>query len=344
MKQDQVTPKVSRFLNLVCLCVPALLLICFAQGQSADDVHIVPRTGTAGRAPTMDAPPADDPSVPHARLKPIRVDVDLVLVPVAVTDTMNRPVVSLRKQDFALYEEDKRQEIRYFMTEEAPISIAVLFDVSRSMSDKIAAERAALIEFFKNANPEDEYFGISFSDRPHFLAGPTRSIDELEQKLISIEPGGSTAMLDAVYLAASEMRSAHYQRKAIVIFSDGGDNASRYSLREIMSLVEEYDAQIYAVGLFDTFFFKTIEERLGKKWLSDITDKTGGRTITVDDRAKLPEAAATISRAMRNQYVLGYRPAIGDGKWRKIKVRVASAVGEQSLQAHYKKGYYSAAK
>lgn len=344
MKQNQVTPKVSRFLNLLCLCVPALLLTCFAQGQLSDDVHIVPRTGPAPRAPTTAVPPANDPSAQHAPVKSIRVDVDLVLVPVVVTDTMNRPVISLHKQDFALYEEDKRQEIRYFMTEEAPISIAVLFDVSKSMSDKIAMERAALIEFFKNANPEDEYFGISFSDRPHFLAGPTQSIDELQQKLISVEPGGATAMLDAVYLAASELRSAHYQRKAIVIFSDGGDNASRYSLGEIMSLVEEYDAQIYAIGLFDTFFFKTIEERLGKKWLSDITDKTGGRTLTVDNRAKLPEAAATISREMRNQYILGYRPAVADGKWRKIKVRVASAVGEQPLHAHYKKGYYSAAK
>ena len=328
-----------------CLFVcAALLLKCFAQGQSVDDVHIVPRTGTASRGPTTAVAPAHDPSAQHAPLKPIHVDVDLVLVPVVVTDTMERPVVSLRKQDFALYEQDKRQEIQYFMTEEAPISIAVLFDVSKSMSDKVAMERAALIEFFKNANPEDEYFGISFSDRPHFLAGPTRSIDELQQKLISIEPGGSTAMLDAIYLAASEMRSAHYQRKAIVIFSDGGDNASRYTLGEIRSLVEEYDAQIYAIGLFDTFLFKTIEEKLGKKWLSDITDKTGGRTITVDNQTKLPEAAARLSREMRNQYILGYRPAVADGKWRKIKVRVASAVGEQSLRAHYKKGYYSAAK
>jgi hypothetical protein len=104
-------------------------------------------------------------------------------------------------------------------------------------------------------------------------------------------------------------------------------------------LVQESDVQIYAVGLFETFFFNTIEERLGKAWLGEITDVTGGRTITVDNRGKVPEAAATISRAMRNQYVLGYRPtAAANAKWRKIKVRLTSR-GERSLRAYYKQGY-----
>jgi Ca-activated chloride channel homolog len=339
MKPYQVFPQVTRRLVIVCFWVSWLVAICVAHAQSTDDVHIVPRVGSA--RPTA---AAEAPSSRTAAIKPIRVDVDLVLVPVAVTDTMNRPVVRLTKQDFSLYEENKQQQIRYFATEDAPVSIAVLFDVSKSMSDKITTERAALDEFFKYANPADEYFGISFSDRPHFLAGPTQSIDELERKLLSIEPGGATAMLDAIYLAVSQLRLARYQRKAIIIFSDGGDNVSHYSLREIKSLVEEADTQIYAIGLFDTFFFNTIEERLGKKWLSEITDKTGGRTLTVNDQAKLPQAAAAISREMRTEYVLGYRPAIADGKWRRIKVRVASATGDNQLQAHYKNGYFSAAR
>jgi Ca-activated chloride channel family protein len=263
------------------------------------------------------------------------VDVDLVLVPVAVTDALNRPVITLQKQDFAIYEENKTQEIRYFSAEEAPISIALLIDTSESMTDKIDTERAAIVEFFNNANPADEYFAITFSRRPKVLAGPTQSMDDIERGLIAVEPGGSTAML-----AESKLRSARYQRRAIFIISDGGDNASRYTLREIKSLVRESDVQIFAVGLFDTFFFKTMEERLGRMWLSEITDPTGGRTITVDNRAKLPEAAAELSREMRNEYVLGYRPSsAGTNKWRKLKVRVTSTAGEQPLQAHYKKGY-----
>jgi Ca-activated chloride channel family protein len=325
---------------VACLCMWFLLLSPFARAQSADDVHIVPRNGHDQHAPTTDLPPTND-SAPHAHVRPIHVDVDLVLVPVVVTDAMNRPVVNLTKQDFALYEGEKAREIRYFMSDEAPISIAVLFDASRSMTDKIDTERAAIHEFFKEANPEDEYFAITFSNRPRLLAGPTESTDEVEEKLTSIQPGGTTAMLDAIYLAESHLRFARYQRKAIIIFSDGGDNTSRYTLREVQKLVEESDTQIYAIGLFETFLFSTIEEKLGKKWLSEITDRTGGRTITVQDRAKLPQAAAIISREMRNQYILGYRPTVGDGKWRKIKVKVTSPA-QRPLRAYYKGGYYSA--
>jgi Ca-activated chloride channel homolog len=308
-----------------------------ALGQSADDVHIVPRPGTGQHVPSA----TEDRSGPPVHTEPIRVTVDLVEVPVVVTDTMNRPVVNLTKENFALFEENKKQEIRYFMAEQSPISIAVLFDVSKSMSDKIDTERAAIHEFFENANPEDEYFAITFSGKPRLLEGPTQSIDDVEQKLTSIQPGGSTSMLDAIYLAESELRSARYQRKAIIIFSDGGDNASRYTLHDIKKMVAESDVQIYAIGLFETFFFNTLEERLGKKWLSEITDQTGGRTVTVESRAKLPEAAAAISRELRNEYVLGYRPVSFDGKWRRIKVRVIPMAVEEPLQAYYKRGYYS---
>jgi Ca-activated chloride channel family protein len=254
---------------------------------------------------------------------------------------MNNTVTTLKREDFALYEDNTRQEIRYFSTEDVPISVAILIDVSKSMSDKIDAERAAIVEFFNNANPDDEYFAIAFSDRPRLLADSTQSVDQIQGQLLAEEPGGPTAMLDAVYLAVSKLRSARYERKAVVIISDGGDNASRYSLREIKSMVQESDVQIYAVGLFETFFFNTIEEKLGKIWLGEITDATGGRTVTVDNREKVPEAAAAISRAMRNEYVLGYRPtSTAKNKWRKIKVRLISS-DEPPLRAHYKQSYFA---
>ncbi len=261
------------------------------------------------------------------------------MVPVTVSDSMNRTVTSLKKEDFVLYEGDKQQDIQYFSTEDEPISVAILLDVSKSMSDKIDTEREAIVQFFNNANSEDEYFAIAFSDRPRVLADSTQSIDQLQGKLLAEETGGPTAMLDAVYLAISKLRSARYERKAILIVSDGGDNASRYKLREIRSLARESDVQIYAVGLFETFFFNTIEEKLGKIWLGEITDATGGRTIAVDNRGKVPEAAASISREMRTQYVLGYRPAsAATTKWRKIRVRLTSSE-DRSLRAYYRQGY-----
>ncbi len=326
-------------LLVVCIWISLLVSSSLIWAQSEDEAHIVPRPAAQHHG-AADAATMNGASLP-SRIKPIRVAVDLVQVPVVVTDAMNRPVVNLREQDFALFEGDKPQQIRYFSTEQAPISIAVLFDVSKSMTDKIDTERVAIHRFIENANPEDEYFAISFSDCPRLLDGPTQSADDVEEKLTSIEPGGATSLLDAIYLAESQLESARYQRKAIVIFSDGGDNASRYTLHDIKKLVAECDAQIYAVGLFETFFFNTVEERLGKKWLSEITDKTGGRTITVENRAKLPQVAAEISWELRNEYLLGYRPSVFDGKWHKIKVRVTSSTAEHSLHAHYRKGYYS---
>jgi Ca-activated chloride channel homolog len=330
-------PKSSQFLAL---CALALLLIGYARGQSANRPELLPSSDSNGPASMRSAMDSDEAHGSH-KSRPLRVEVDLVLLPVTVTDPMNHAVTRLKKEDFAVYEGKRQQEIRYFSTEDAPISVAILLDVSKSMSDKIDTEREALVEFFNNANPNDEYFAIAFSDRPRLLADSTQSIDQLQGQLLSAEPGGPTAMLDAVYLAVSKLRSARYERKAILILSDGGDNASRYKLREIKSVVRESDVQIYAIGLFETFFFNTIEERLGKAWLGEITDATGGRTITVDNRGKVPEAAATISRAMRNQYVLGYRPTTADGrKWRKIKVRLTST-DERSLRAYYKQGYLS---
>jgi Ca-activated chloride channel homolog len=330
----------SAKLHLVVVCIWISFLVSSSSiWAQSDEVHIASRPA-AQRHGAVDGATLTGGSLP-SRTKPIRVAVDLVQVPVVVTDAMNRPVVNLKKQDFALFEGDKPQEIRNFATDQAPISIAVLFDVSKSMTDKIDTERVAIRRFIENANPEDEYFAISFSNCPRLLDGPTQSADDIEEKLTSIEPGGATSLLDAIYLAESQLESARYQRKAIVIFSDGGDNASRYTLRDIKKLVVECDAQIYAVGLFETFFFNTVEERLGKKWLSEITDKTGGRTITVENRAKLSQVAAEISWELRNEYVLSYKPSVFDGKWHKIKVRIGSSAAEHALHAYYRKGYYS---
>lgn len=324
----------------VLLCCLTLVVSLIAYGQSADDVHVVPRRQAPDHDSVGDTVSIAPLPPPNLHRNAFHVRVDLVLVPVDVNDSMNRPVLSLRKEDFSLFDDGNQQLISYFSHEDAPTSVAILFDVSKSMTEKIESERAALVEFFKNANPEDEYFGIAFSNRPRVLTDPSQSIEEIEQKLTDVQPGGATAMLDSVYLAMSELRRARYERKAIVIISDGGDNASRYTLKQIKTLVQESDVQIYAVGLFETFFLNTFEEKMGKLWLSEITDATGGRTITVDDRSKLAEATAEISRAIRSQYLLGYRaPQGASSRWRKIKVKVLSSAYHYPLRTHYKTGY-----
>jgi Ca-activated chloride channel family protein len=334
-------PSVASRFFLVCATI--LMFAWFAQAQSSlDDVHVEPRQKANPEVSAGDAVRTRGLSSLDVRTKPLRVDVDLVLVPVTVTDAMNHPVTALQKQDFKLYEGEKPQEIRYFFQEEEPLSVAVLLDVSKSMSDKIDIERTALQDFFNNANPEDEYFEITFSDRPRLVASSTNSIEELQRPLTSAEPAGPTAMLDAIYLAEAQLRTAKYKRRAIVIFSDGGDNVSHHSHKEIRGLVRERDVEVYAIGLFEAAPFGSVEEKLGKMWLSQITDCTGGRTVAIQKREKVPEAAAAVSREIRSQYVLGYRPSNSrDGKWRKIRVRVASATSPQPLRASYKQGYIS---
>ena len=272
----------------------------------------------------------------------LKVNVNVVLVPVVVTDAANHTITDLGNRNFELYEDGQQQEIQYFSAEDAPISVGLLLDLSKSMTNKFDAEREAVSEFFKNANSHDDYFVIAFSTHPQLLADTTQSIGTIQEKLRAEIPNGSTALLDAISLAMTRMHSANYKRRALLIVSDGGDNNSHYKYREIIRLVRDSDVQVYAIGLFDTAFFKTFEEFMGKKWLSEITDATGGRTVTINNVAKMPEAAAAISNELRNQYVLGYRPthAASDGKRRQIKVRVINSPPKvEQLQANYKRGY-----
>ncbi len=280
-----------------------------------------------------------------AHTKPIRSDVNVVLVPVTVTDAKNRPVLTLQKDKFLLYEGEQLQNIQYFSTDDGPISIGILLDLSKSMSNKIDLAREALGEFFKTANPEDDYFVVTFADRPQLIADTTQSIGTIRGKLAEAVPSGHTAMLDAIYLGLNKSRHSRYKRRALLIISDGGDNCSRYRTREIKSMVQESDVEIYAIGIFDSIF-KTPEEWAGKKLLTDITAATGGHTVSIGNPKQLPEVAAAISLEMRSQYILGYHPSNSalDGSWRKIKVRLAPAATPEPAQVYAKRGYQAPGK
>lgn len=326
---------------LIVIVYCSILLTSQALGQSIDEVHVAP-AGTATRVPSN----ADRP-VPGSAGKPVkrmRVDVDLVLVPATVTDRMNRPVMDLQKQNFGIFEDDAQQQIRYFAAEDEPLSIGLILDVSGSMRNKIDTERAAVAEFFKYANPQDDYFVISLSNHPQLIADTTQSLDDIERQLELVIPAGDTSLLDAIYLGVANMRTARYQRRALLIISDGWDNHSHYTPRQTKSLVQESDVMVYAVGIFDTVpvpVLKTLDEKLGQRLLVDITEASGGRTISADKREKVPEIAAAISRELRERYVLGYKSTneVRNGKWRNITLQVTAQNGEPRLHAYYKRGY-----
>jgi Ca-activated chloride channel family protein len=207
------------------------------------------------------------------------VDVDLVLVPVTITDPMNRLVTGLEKENFNLLDNGEKQAIQYFSSEDAPISLGVIFDLSGSMANKIEKSREAVVQFLKTANPEDEFFLIAFNDKPTLISDFTDNVEQVQGGLMYATPKGRTALLDAIYLGIAKMREAKHQKKALLIISDGGDNRSRYTENEIKSMVREADVQIYAIGIFDQSP-SSYEERLGPQLLADVTDVTGGRTLT----------------------------------------------------------------
>ena len=276
------------------------------------------------------------------REKPLKVGVELVLVPVTITDPLNRLVTGLDRENFSILEGNDPQEIKNFSSEDAPVSIGVIFDVSGSMSSKIEKSREAVKEFFKTANPQDEFFMIAFADRPEEISDFTQSVEDIQGKLVFTVPKGRTALLDAIYLGVNKMNQAKYPKRALLIISDGGDNHSRYTEGEIRSMVKEADILIYAIGIYD-HYFPTDEERLGPTLLSDVTELTGGRAFTIDNPNDLADVSTKIGIELRNQYVIGYRPKnpTRDGKWRKIKVKLLPPKGLPPLRVYAKTGYYA---
>src|SRR5258708_14260241 len=192
--------------------------------------------------------------------------------------------------------------------------------MSGSMETKIERAREAVQEFLEASNPQDEFFLITFADTPHVVRDFTQKAEDLQERLLYTKPKGPTSLLDAIYMGVDKMKEAKYQRKALLVISDGGDNHSRYTEREVKSLTKEADVLIYSVGIFDREF-ATREELLGPALLTKISEVTGARCCTLDDSTYLPMITRHIGVQLRNQYVLGYLPtnAKDDGKCRKIK-------------------------
>ncbi|HEX7285036.1 MAG TPA: VWA domain-containing protein [Candidatus Angelobacter sp.] len=316
---------------------------------SAQDVnvHIQPRPPAEAPKPAPESVASSpdvntDPGLKANHGKPYQVDVDLVLVNVTVTDDWNRIVTGLDKDNFAIMEGNEPQQVRTFSNEDAPISLGVIFDMSGSMSDKIQKAREAVIEFMKTANPQDEFFMITFNDRPQLRADFTKSIEDVQGKLVYTVPQGSTALLDAIYMGINKMKDAHNAKKALLIISDGGDNHSRYTEHEIKSMVKEADVQIYAIGIFSLAPYQP-EEVSGPALLTEVSTVTGGRMFTLSNPNELADVATKIGIELRNQYVLGYRPnnRAKDGRWRKIKVKLIPPKGLPHLNVYSKTGYYA---
>jgi Ca-activated chloride channel family protein len=268
----------------------------------------------------------------------IQVDVNVVLIPVTVTDPLGRPVLGLSSNAFHVSEDGVEQPLSHLVRQDAPLSVGLVFDSSKSMDSKLDKSREAIIQLLKTSMPGDEYFLIEFNDKPKVLTGFTPEANDIETALLSIQPTGWTALLDAIHLSVSRMKKARNPRKALVVLSDGGDNNSRYSQSEIRTLLRESNVSLYAIGILGHMVTAG-----AMKLLSNLAEETGGRLFPVHNLNQLPDAIAKLNTALRDQYMLAYHPtnSTRDGKYRRVQVRVATPPDLPSLHASWRVGYYA---
>jgi len=264
----------------------------------------------------------------------LRVDLDLVLVPVSVRDTQGRLLTELGAADFRLWEDRVEQEIEYFARESTPASIGIVLDTSNSMNSTVDMARRSVRAFLDAGHVEDEYFLIEFSDQPQLREDFTFDISRLNRNVTSSAPDGKTALYDAVYRAISKAQDGQHARKALLIITDGEDNNSRYSRGNLENYVRESGIQIYVLGIGSSF---------GKGVLRDLAGLTGGTAVFADSDDNLEDIARSLAREITNQYVLGYVSTNDDrnGSWREIQVRVEGHGSRPAATAQTRRGYYA---
>lgn len=290
------------------------------------------------QTPEPTPPPEDDPS------RPISVKTDLVTLTLTVTDPYGRYVSALPRSVFTVIDNNKEQEITFFSDSDAPVSVGIIFDVSGSMSgDKIKQARTALSRFINASHPNDEYFLIAFNSRAQLLLDRTRDGEAVLSKLTLVEPRQNTALYDAVYLGIERVTRGAHQKKALLIISDGQDNASRYNFNEVRRLMKESDVVTYGVGILDRGDAASMQGMQGQAFLDELASVTGGRSFYPSTAVEMDEIFDRIALELRHQYSIGYTPTDfqPDGKWRKVRVRVKPPRGLPRLTVRSREGYYA---
>lgn len=277
------------------------------------------------------------PNRPQAPV--FRVGVETVFLKVSVTDPLNRCVTGLEKEHFKIYEDKVEQSILHFTQETAPVSVGIIFDISGSMKDNSNIQKAknAIVRFLESGNAEDEYALITFNERTSLVQNFTSQSATVRGEIAFRQPGGRTALYDAVYMGLDQIKMGKNDKKALILITDGEDNSSRYSISEVREFAKESDVQVYAVGEQGLLGY-------GRSLIQGIVSLTGGRAFFPNNFNELDYYIDLIHAELRNQYILGYNPTNNthDGKWRRIQVRLDPPEGLPKLSVHAKEGYYAA--
>jgi len=285
----------------------------------------------AGQEPQVTIQPRPRHSARGASAPILRLDLKVVLVPVMVTDARGRPVLNLSRDHFRVLEDGVEQVIRSFSQEDTPVSLGIIFDTSGSMRGRLSASVESMRLLFETRMTGDEYFVVQFADQPHLLGGFTPEPEEIRQRLGLLQAHGWTSLLDAIALGVHEMTSARNARHVLLVLSDGNDNNSRYTEKEIRSMVMESDVRVCAIGVGHR-----------SRFLQQLAEETGGKVLIAQHAADLQDVVQTLSREIRTQYVVGYSSQCwNDGKYHKVRVEVVPPPGAPALRASWRRGYYA---
>jgi Ca-activated chloride channel family protein len=270
----------------------------------------------------------------------IRVNVDMALVPVSVLDPRGQSVLGLDRENFCVFDDKEQRPIISFGRQDGPMSIGLIYDTSRSMSDKFKVARQAPVELFQHLNPEDEAFLVTVAEKAQLRHSFTSKFEDIQNALLFVSPKGTTSLIDGIVLGLQQAKKARNPRRALIVVSDGGDNNSRYTLSELTSLAAEADTQIFTVCVYD--HPQTQEEMEGPALLEHLALASGGTQYVISDVNELRRSLGNIAVNLHNQYVLGYYPPdqAQSGKYRKIQVKVMLPKGLPKLKVFARSGYY----
>ena len=311
-----------------------LLLIQMAVGMLAASWPVVshPLNGQ------QDVSPRQAPST-------IKVDTNLVLLNVAVTDQKGRAVSGLEKTHFKVFEDGVEHSINFFSMEKVPVSWALVLDRSGSMSEMMGNVYRAAVHVVDEGSEDDEAFIVTFSETSELASDFVSDRRKLRDSVEGLRAGGSTALWDAVAFALDHLKHGQHRKKVMVVITDGEDNHSRLNLRDLVRRVEEEDVLIYTVGMFESDGLSRFFGADGsmRKQLARLAEATGAQAHFPTNIEQCEAAMAAIARDVSWQYQLGYYPTnrTRDGKWRKIKVIVVgSGNTDTKYIARTRTGYY----
>jgi VWFA-related protein len=253
----------------------------------------------------------------------LSVDVDLVVFNVSALDG-GKPVAGLTEKDFHIYEDGREEKIKIFQSENTPATVGLVIDNSGSMTNKRSDVVSAASAFVEASHPQDEMFIVNFNRRVWLGLPPSRPFtndhSELQAALKQTKPEGTTALYDALKLSLEHLKDGTRQRKALVLLSDGGDNASDTKLADVLQLAQQSSATIYCIGIYDPF-----QKDRNPGALKNLAKVTGGEAFFPESPSALQAVWPRIASAIQAQYTIGYvstNPA-RDGGYRKVKITAA---------------------